>query len=88
MAVKFGENTGLNASGEVEPFEFTTRLYTLDGSATITDSPFDEAYWVLNTPPNPTGDPNLETYFAFDDPIDLGTWSSQTRQLLLRWSHE
>lgn len=78
VAVKFGPNTGLNASGEVEPFEFTTRLYTLDGSATITDSPFDEAYWVFNTPPNPTGDPNLETYLAFDDPIDLGTWSSQT----------
>ena len=78
VAVKFGENTGLNSSGEVEPFEFTTRLYTLDGSATITDSPFDEAYWVFNTPPNPTGDPNLETYLAFDDPIELGTWSSQT----------
>ena len=78
IAVKFGPNTGLNAAGESEPFEFTTRLYTLDGSATITDSPFDEAYWVFNAPPNPTGDANLETYLAFDDPIDLGTWSSQT----------
>ena len=76
VAVKFGPNTGLNVSGDVEPFEFTTRLYTMDGSATITDSDFDEAYWVFNTPPNPTGDPNVETYLAFDDPIDLGTWSS------------
>ena len=50
VAVKFGPNTGLNASGEVEPFGLT-RLYTLDGSATITDGPFDEAYWVFNTPP-------------------------------------
>ena len=48
--------------------------YTMDGSATITDSDFDEAYWCSNTS-NPTGDPNVETYLAFDDP-SLGTWSS------------
>ena len=77
LAVKFGPNTGLNVSGDVEPFEFATRLYTLDGSATITDSDFDEAYWQFNTPPNPTGDPNVETYLAFDDPIDLGMWNPE-----------
>ena len=78
VAVKFGASTGLNAADGIEPLEFETRLYTLDGSAGITDSPFDQAYWVLNSPPNPTGDPNVETYFAFDDPIDLGTWTSGT----------
>ena len=77
LAVKFGPNTGLNVSGDVEPFEFATRLYTLDGSATITDSDFDETYWQFNTPPNPTGDPNVETYLAFDDPIDLGMWNPE-----------
>ena len=27
VAVKFGPSTGLNVSGDVEPFEFTTRLH-------------------------------------------------------------
>ena len=77
LAVKFGPNTGLNVSGDVEPFEFAIRLYTMDGSATITDSDFDETYWQFNTIPNPTGDSNVETYLAFDDPIDLGTWNPE-----------
>ena len=43
IAVKFGPNTGLNVEGG-RALEFATRLYTLDGSTTITQSPFDEAY--------------------------------------------
>ena len=78
IAVTFGAGTGSNASGEIEPLEFATRLYTLDGNTDIVDSPYEEKYWVLNVSPNPTGDPNVQTYLAFDEPIDMQVWNPQS----------
>ena len=48
IAVRFGANSGLTIDGAEDDLEFETRLYTLDGSAGITDSPFDAAYWVYD----------------------------------------
>ena len=74
LSVRFGPNCGLDMNGSVRDLEFETRLYTLDGSATITDSPFDAAYWVYNPEwSNPEGTSDVEVYFPFDSPIDLGT---------------
>ena len=75
IAVRFGANSGLTIDGAEDDLEFETRLYTLDGSAGITDSPFDAAYWVYDVNwSNPEGTSEIETYLEFDDPIDLGTW--------------
>ena len=74
LAVKFGPNSGLDIAGGVDDLEFETRLYTLDGTASITDSPFDAAYWVYDPDwGNPEGTSEIEVYLEFDDPIDLGT---------------
>ena len=48
LAVRFGANSGLTMDGVADVMGFETRLYTLDGSAGITDSPFDAAYWVYD----------------------------------------
>ena len=75
VAVRFGPNSGLTIAGDEDDLEFETRLYTLDGSAGITDSPFDAAYWVYDVAwSNPAGTSEIETYLEFDDPIDLETW--------------
>ena len=75
IAVRFGSNCGLTIDGTEDGLEFETRLYTLDGSAAITDSPFDAAYWEYNVAwSNPAGTSDIETYLEFDDPIDLETW--------------
>ena len=75
VAVRFGANSGLTIDGVVDGLEFETRLYTLDGSAGITDSPFDAAYWVYDQAwSNPEGTSEVEVFLPFDDPIDLGTW--------------
>ena len=75
VAVRFGPNSGLTIAGDEDDLEFETRLYTLDGSAGITDSPFDAAYWVYDVAwSTPAGTSEIETYLEFDDPIDLETW--------------
>ena len=75
IAVKFGANSGLTIDGAEDDLEFETRLYPLDGSAGITDSPFEAAYWVYDVAwSNPDGTSEIETYLEFDDPIDLETW--------------
>jgi hypothetical protein len=75
VAVKFGPNCGLDIAGGYDDLEFETRLYTLDGSATITDSPFDAAYWVFDPDwANLEGTSDIEVYLEFEDPIELGTW--------------
>ncbi|MDA0940299.1 MAG: T9SS type A sorting domain-containing protein [Bacteroidetes bacterium] len=74
LAVKFGPNCGLDIAGGYDDLEFETRLYTLDGTATITDSPFDAAYWVFDPDwANLDGTTDIEIYLEFDDPIALGT---------------
>jgi len=73
VAVKFGPNCGLDIAGGYDDLEFETRLYTLDGTAGITDSPFDAAYWVFDPDwANPEGTSDIEIYLEFDDPIELG----------------
>lgn len=73
VAVKFGPNCGLDIAGGQDDLEFETRLYTLDGTATITDSPFDAAYWVFDPDwANAEGTSDIEIYLEFDDPIELG----------------
>ena len=75
IAVKFGANSGLTIDGAEDDLEFETRLYTLDGSVGITDSPFEAAYWIYDVAwSNPNGTSEIETYLEFDDPIDLETW--------------
>ncbi len=75
VAVRFGPNSGLTIAGDEDDLEFETRLYTLDGSAGITDSPFEAAYWVYDVAwSNPAETSEIETYLEFDDPIDLETW--------------
>ena len=75
VAVRFGPNSGLTIAGDEDDLEFETRLYTLDGTLGITDSPFDAAYWVYDVAwSNPAGTSEIETYLEFDDPIDLETW--------------
>ena len=75
VAVRFGPNSGLTIAGDEDDLEFETRLYTLDGSAGITDSPFDAAYWTYDRAwSNPAGTSDIEIYLAFDNPIDLETW--------------
>ena len=75
VAVRFGPNCGLDINGSIRDLEFETRLYSMDGSTAITDSPFDAAYWIYNPEwSNPEGTSGVEIYLPFDDPIVLGTW--------------
>jgi hypothetical protein len=77
LAVTFGPNCGLDISGAPRDLEFETRLYTLDGSTGITDSPFEAAYWAYDTEwSNPEGTSNIEVYLAFDNPISLEPWAT------------
>ena len=78
VAVRFGPNCGLDMNGSIRDLEFETRLYSMDGSSTITDSPFDSAYWIYNPEwSNPEGTSDVEIYLPFDDPIALGTWPAE-----------
>ena len=79
----------MTIDGAEDDLEFETRLYTLDGSAGITDSPFEAVYRVYDVAwSNPDGTSEIETYFELDDPIDLETWETVWRQLLLRRGDE
>ena len=72
LAVRFGPNSGLNIDGDVADLEFETRLYEFDGAVGLTDSPFEAGYWVFNTDwANPEGVNAIETFLAFDDPIEM-----------------
>ncbi len=68
LAVRFGPNSG---GGNLE---FETRLYTYDGTVSLTDSPFESAYWIYNDSWIPEGTENGEyVYLPFEDPIELTT---------------
>ena len=75
LAIRFGANSGLTMDGVADDLEFETRLYTLDGSTGITDSPYEAAYWVYDHMwSNPEGSSDVEVFLPFDDPINLETW--------------
>ena len=71
VAVRFGANAGMNANGEFEPFEFAVRLYSVQDYDINNYVSFEEEYFYITSPPNPQGDPNVEVFFAFEDPIEL-----------------
>lgn len=75
VAVKFGPNCGLDYLGEMRDLEFETRLYTIQPGMSITDSPFESAFWTYNQDwTNPEGTSDIEVFFPFDSPVDIGTW--------------
>ena len=68
LAVRFGPNSG---EGDLE---FETRLYTYDGAAGLTGSPYETTYWIYNDSWTPDNTENGEyTYLPFEDPIELTT---------------
>ena len=71
VAVRFGADAGLNANGQAEAFEFAVRLYSVQDYDINNYVSFEEEYFYISSPPNPQGDPNLEVFFAFEDPIEL-----------------
>jgi len=68
LAVRFGPNSG---GGDLE---FETRLYTYDGAAGLTDSPYETTYWIYNDSWTPDSTENGEyIYLPFENPIELTT---------------
>ena len=71
LAVTFGADAGVNSSGQFEPFEFEMRLYDFQNYDINASTSFESEYFYISSPPNPEGDPEMETFFAFEDPVEL-----------------